>query len=109
MSISEETIDKSASNLGDPDSHDETAPSSQYDDEDEYIEQEDAVPLLKYNRMEGSLPRLTKRVRGETIPYNPLASACTCCKMGRVILPPEPLTPDIVAETAANSNKNSDL
>ena len=109
MSISEETIDKSASNLGDPDSHDETAPSSQYDDEDEYIEQEDAVPLLKYNRMEGSLPRLTKRVRGETIPYNPLASACTCCKMGRVILPPEPLTPDTVAETAANSNKNSDL
>ena len=110
-------MEKSASNpdvVLDKERIDDTAPSSQYD-EDEYDEHESLDPLFKYTRMGGSLPRLPKRVGGEGFVVSPLlhpllASASTCCKMGRVILPPEPLTLDATTEPKAfNSNKSNDL
>jgi vacuolar protein sorting-associated protein 41 len=108
MPTTEESVEKLDADLEDPEENDETAPSSQ-DDDDDHAEREDEVPLLKYARTGGSLPRLPKRVGGS--PFHPLSSACTCSKLGRVILPPELVTPEAASAEpkAPHTNKNADL
>jgi hypothetical protein len=60
-----------------------TASSSEYDESDEF--DETTMPLLKYDRISGVIPRLPRRVP-PTTPSNPLSSACNCVQLGRVLL-----------------------
>ena len=63
------------------------------------------MPLFKYARLVGSLPRIPRREDG---PSNAFSSPCTCSTMGKVILPPDILDGSS-DRSAALSKRQSDL
>lgn len=61
-----------------------TAASSECDEMDSF--DENAMPLFKYSRINGSVSRLPRRVPS-TATSMPLSSRCCCSQLGRVLLP----------------------
>lgn len=66
------------------DDEDDVTVSSSADDDSEY---DHGMPLFKYARLVGSLPRIPKRNEQEA--SNPFSSDCTCSAIGKVILAPD--------------------
>jgi hypothetical protein len=59
-----------------------TVASSQVEDD---LLEENSMPLLKYARLSGSLPRVPRQEIPSVGPTNPLSSSCTAAKLGRVL------------------------
>ena len=84
------------------DDEDEVTVSSSADDDSEY---DHGMPLFKYARLVGSLPRIPKRNEQES--SNAFSSDCTCSAMGKVILAPDVV--DGSDKSTALHKRQSDL
>ncbi len=72
---------------------DETEDSSSFDSDQEGDydgDDDDEMPLLKYARIVGSLPRSSTLTSAPTQPGKPLSKACKCSVMGRVTVSTTP-------------------
>ena len=77
-----------------------TVSSSSADDESDF---DHGMPLLKYARLIGSLPRPPKNDDGSS---NGFSSPCTCSTMGKIVFPPDVLEN---SSDSALSKRPSDL
>jgi len=67
-----------------------TASASEYGNDDDF--DETVMPMLKYTRIHGSLPRIPRQVPSTT-PSKPLSSPLSCARFGKVLLPQEDADP----------------
>lgn len=93
----------------DSDDDNDDGNSSLGDDEDDERAQEhedtrSSMPLLKYTRLFGSLPR---EPRLPSSPSPPLSTICTCSVMGKVLLTPENTAVAEPVSASSNTNNNN--
>lgn len=84
---SESSNDEAALKVEQADSQhveDATASTSAQDDESDNVVDDNAMPLLKYSRINGVLPRVPQQP--PDMPSNPLSTPATCAQLGRIKL-----------------------